>query len=335
VPESVIVRLPNWLGDTVMAVPAIRALRQALDGERLLLAGPWAAVLGDQALADVLVTYPRSWSGRLSTADTVRGFGGTTAVLLPTSFEAAASALYWGARRRIGFAMGGRRWLLTDPVPLPEPRLHQVDEYARLVERLGVAVDVRAPRLEPPAAASPERRRVRALMREALVPEPVGAARRVGVHLGAAYGSAKVWDPACVVELCRLLGARGTTVVLLGAASDVPFVEAVGRATRAPSLAGRDGPELLPALLAELDALVSGDTGVAHLAAALGTPVVALFGPTDPRLTAPRGPVAVVRGDVPCAPCFYRTCPIDHPCMRAIEAPAVVERLDALLAVRA
>ena len=330
-----IVRLPNWLGDTVMAVPAIRALRQALDGERLLLAGPWAAVLGDQALADVLVTYPRSWSGRLSTADTVRGFGGTTAVLLPTSFEAAASALYWGARRRIGFAMGGRRWLLTDPVPLPEPRLHQVDEYARLVERLGVAVDVRAPRLEPPAAASPERRRVRALMREALVPEPVGAARRVGVHLGAAYGSAKVWDPACVVELCRLLGVRGTTVVLLAAASDVPFVEAVGRATRAPSLAGRDGPELLPALLAELDALVSGDTGVAHLAAALGTPVVALFGPTDPRLTAPRGPVAVVRGDVPCAPCFYRTCPIDHPCMRAIEAPAVVERLDALLAVRA
>ena len=67
----------------------------------------------------------------------------------------------------------------------------------------------------------------------------------------------------------------------------------------------------------------------------LGTPVVALFGPTDPRLTAPRGPVAVVRRDVPCAPCFYRTCPIDHPCMRGIGAGAVLERLDALLAVRA
>src|SRR5207244_4305010 len=133
------VRRAHWLGAPVMRLPASRALRPALDGERLRLAGPWAAVLGDQALADVLVTYPRSWSGRLSTADTVRGFGGTTAVLLPTSFEAAASALYWGARRRIGFAMGGRRWLLTDPVPLPEPRLHQVDEYARLVERLGVA----------------------------------------------------------------------------------------------------------------------------------------------------------------------------------------------------
>jgi heptosyltransferase-2 len=335
VSESVIVRLPNWLGDTVMAVPAIRALRQALDGGRLLLAGPWVTVLRDQALADVLVTYPRSWSGRLATADTVRDFGGATTVLLPNSFEAAAAALYWGARRRIGFAVGGRRWLLTDPVELPEPRRHQADEYARLVERLGVAVDLRTPRLDPPAAASPERRRVRALMREAGVEEPAGAAALVGVHLGAAHGSAKIWDPGRVVELCRLLRARGTTALLLGAPSDVPFVEEVGRAARVPSLAGRDGPELLPALLAELNALVSGDTGVAHLAAALGTPVVVLFGPTDPRLTAPRGPVAVVRGDAPCAPCFYRTCPIDHPCMRAIEAPAVVERLDALLAVRA
>src|SRR5207249_7761915 len=123
--------------------------------------------------------------------------------------------------------------------------------------------------------------------------------------------------------------------VLLGAAGDAPGVEAVRAAARAPSLVGRDRPELLPALLTELDALVAGDTGVAHLAAALGTPVVALFGPTDPALSAPRGPVAVVRGDAPCAPCFYRTCPIDHPCMRAIEATAVIERLDALLAERA
>src|SRR5207245_10288426 len=122
----------------------------------------------------------------------------------------------------------------------------------------------------------------------------VGAAGRVGGALAAACGSATVWDPACVVELCRLLGARGATVVLVGAASDVPFVEAVGRATRAPSLAGRDGPELLPALLAEFDALVSGDTGVAHLAAALGTPVAALLCPTAHRRTAPHGPLATV-----------------------------------------
>ncbi len=104
------------------------------------------------------------------------------------------------------------------------------------------------------------------------------------------------------------------------------------RETRAVSLVGRDGPDLLPAVLTEIAVLVSGDTGVAHLAAALGTPVVALFGPTDPALTAPLGGVAVVRHPVPCAPCFYRACPIDHPCMRGILAETVGEEMDALLA---
>ena len=104
------------------------------------------------------------------------------------------------------------------------------------------------------------------------------------------------------------------------------------RETRAVSLVGRDGPDLLPAVLTEIAVLVSGDTGVAHLAAALGTPVVALFGPTDPALTAPIGGVAVVRHAVPCAPCFYRRCPIDHPCMRGILAETVGGEIDALLA---
>jgi heptosyltransferase-2 len=100
----------------------------------------------------------------------------------------------------------------------------------------------------------------------------------------------------------------------------------------AASLVGRDSPDLLPAVLTEIAVLVSGDTGVAHLAAALGTPVVALFGPTDPALSAPLGSVAVMRHPVPCAPCFYRACPIDHPCMRGILADAVGDEIDALLA---
>jgi lipopolysaccharide heptosyltransferase II len=88
---------------------------------------------------------------------------------------------------------------------------------------------------------------------------------------------------------------------------------------------------VLPAVLSELDALVSGDTGVAHLAAALGTPVVTLFGPTDPRLSAPRGRAAVVTHPVPCAPCFYRACPIEHPCLRGIEPTEVRARTLAML----
>jgi len=322
-PDAVIVRLPNWLGDTVMAVPALAALRRGLPAARLGAAGPWASLLAGQGLADVLVTYPRTWTGRLRTADAVRALDATTAVLLPNSFEAAASALYWGARRRVGFGSGGRRALLTDAPPLPSPRRHQVDEYLALVERLGVPAGDRTPRLAPPAVDSPERAQARALLEE------VGADHRprVGLHLGAAFGPSKLWPVERMAELAHLLRDGGRTPVLLGAPSDADVAARIAGSVVVASLVGRDSPGLLPAVLAELDAVVCGDTGVGHLAAALGTPVVALFGPTDPRLTAPRGPATVVSRPTPCAPCFYRECPIDHPCLRGIPAGEVAARL--------
>ena len=328
-PVKIVVRLPNWLGDTVMAVPALRSLREAFPEARVLLAGPWVELLAGQGLGDVLVGYPRSWSGRLRVADAVKDFAGDTVVLFPNSFEAAAAAVYWRGRRRVGFAMDGRSWLLTDALALPAPRLHQVDEYLLLVAHLGATEAVREPRLEAPGPEADTRQRARRLLRESGVSEgkPI-----VGVHLGAAYGPAKVWVRERVVEFCRRGQARGVVPVLLGAPSDASAAADVLRETRAVSLVGRDGPDLLTAVLTEIAVLVSGDTGVAHLAAALGTPVVALFGPTDPALTAPIGGVAVVRHAVPCAPCFYRRCPIDHPCMRGILAETVGGEIDALLA---
>src|SRR5204863_7062002 len=117
---------------------------------RIALVGPWATTLAGQSLADVLVPYPRRWSGRLARWDEVRALGATAAVLLPNSFEAALAARYWGAARRVGFDAGGRSFLLSDAVMLPAPRRHQVDEYALLVEPLGVHVDDPVPRLVAP-----------------------------------------------------------------------------------------------------------------------------------------------------------------------------------------
>jgi heptosyltransferase-2 len=326
---KIAVRLPNWLGDTVMAVPALRSIRAAFPEAEILLAGPWVELLAGQGLGDVLVGYPRSWSGRLRLADTVRDFAGDTIVLFPNSFEAAAVAVYWRGRRRIGFAQDGRGWLLTDALPLPAPRLHQVDEYLRLAAHLGASTTSRVPHLTAPDPRAETRRRVRALLCESGAPE---GKPRIGVHLGAAYGPAKVWARDQIVEFCRHAPGRGVVPVLLGAPSDADAAVDVQREVRAASLVGRDGPDLLLAVLTEIDVLVAGDTGVAHLAAALGTPVVVLFGPTDPALTAPLGSVAVMRHPVPCAPCSYRTCPIDHPCMRGIQAEAVGEEIHALLA---
>ena len=316
---SIAVRLPNWLGDTVMAVPALAAVRAAWPGARVLAAGPWAALLAQQGLADVLVDYPRKWSGRLRAADTVATFAPDLAIVLPNSLESALGAWYWGARQRVGFAAGGRSALLTDALPVPSPRRHQIDEYLMLVERCGAAATARDPVLGAPAPDSAERLEACRLLETA----GAVASPRIGVHLGAAYGPAKLWPVERVVDFCRLLAADRTTAILLGAPGDVESAATVTARAPAVSLVGRDRPALLPALLSELDVLVSGDTGVAHLAAALGTPVVTLFGPTDPRLSAPRGPVAVLTHPVPCSPCFYRTCPIEHPCLRNLPAADV------------
>ena len=334
-PDTIAVRLPNWLGDTVMAVPAVRAVRSAHPSARVLLAGPWATLLAGQGLADVLVTYPRSWSGRLRGADEVRRFGPALALLLPNTLEAALAAWYWGAGRRVGFAAGARGLFLTEEVAAPvAPRPHQVDEYLLLAERAGAPALTREPRLAPPAESSERRQHVRDLLAAAGAARPASG-RRVGVHLGAAYGPAKVWPAARIVEFCRVVAADGDIPVLLGTAVEREVADDIQRGAPAARLVGRDRPELLTAVLAEMDVLVSGDTGVAHLAAALGTPVVTLFGPTDPLRSSPRGRVEIALHPVPCAPCFYRECPIDHPCLRGIEPGRVRDAARSLVGTAA
>jgi len=330
-PDAIAVRLPNWLGDTVMAVPALRAVRAGYPAARTMLVGPWVSLLAGQGLAETLVTYPRAWAGRLAMTDAARRFAPDLAVILPNSAEGALAAWYWGARRRVGFAAGGRL-LLTDAVVPPRPRMHQIDEYLLLAQRAGAVPGDRVPRLTPPDGHDPLRGESRALLRQAGARD---GAPLIGVHLGAAHGPAKVWPLERAAEFCRLARMAGADAVLLGAPGDAEAGATVAAAAPALNLAGRDRPQLLPALLSEIDVLVSGDTGVAHLAAALGTRVVTLFGPTDPALTAPRGALAaVVANPVPCSPCFYRVCPIEHPCLRGIEPAAVLDRALASLAGR-
>ncbi len=209
------------------------------------------------------------------------------AVLLPSSIESALAAWRWRAARRVGYATDGRAALLTDALPLPAPRRHQVDEYAALLAPLGVTDVAAAPAwtLRRDDAMDAE---IARLLAEAGV---AADARLVGLHLGAAFGSSKLWPAEAFGRLAQRLAAAGLTPVLLGTGDDADTAAAVIRAAGGPiaSLVGRDRPALLPRLLARLRCLVSGDTGVAHLAAAVDVATVTLFGPTDRRLTAPRG----------------------------------------------
>jgi heptosyltransferase-2 len=251
------------------------------------------------------------------------------AILLVNSMESALAAWSWRARRRLGFDTDGRGRLLTDVVPLPSPRQHQVDEFALLLRQEGILLpDDAAPvwRRPPPGPLDAE---ITALLDAQGVP---ARARIVGLHLGAAFGPSKLWPAGSFGRLAARLAEGSLCPVLLGAADDA---ETAGDVTLAaglslPSLVGRDRPPLLPVLLARLSCLVSGDTGVAHLAAALGVPTVTLFGPTDPRLTAPRAKAArILIRRAPCAPCFLATCPIEHVCLRSIDPEEVESQVRA------
>jgi heptosyltransferase-2 len=249
------------------------------------------------------------------------------AVLLPNSFESALAARRWGARIRLGYDTDMRHALLTHMIDLPSPRRHQVDEYTGLLEAADIPAKTERPqwRLGEDPVAEAE---VTTMLTEAGCG---GAGSLIGLHLGAAFGSSKLWPPASYAELTGQLTERGCEPLLIGGPEDLAMAEAVQAlaGSRVASTVGRDRAHMLPRLLARLGCLVSSDTGVAHLAAALSVPTITLFGPTDPHLTAPRGPrVRSIEGPAPCAPCFLPRCPIDHVCMRAISAASVAAAVD-------
>jgi heptosyltransferase-2 len=327
----IVVRTPNWLGDTVMALPALAALRSARREARIVAMGRWARQLSGQGVADVVLGYPEPAAERIDAGRALRQERPEMAVLLVNSFEAALAARWWRAARRIGFDTDGRRPLLTDAPPLPSPRRHQIDEYGELIAVAGARLEEGAvPTWRLPANRSRAEEVDRLLAEAGVRP----GARLIGLHLGAAFGASKLWPAESYGCLAELLSERGVWPILLGAADAGPAAQIASRgAGLSSSLVGRDRPALLPQLVARLSCLVSGDTGVAHLAAALDVPTVTLFGPTDPRLTAPRGKRArVLYRGVACSPCFLSSCPIDHVCLRDITPEEVLSAIGEAMA---
>jgi heptosyltransferase-2 len=326
-PSRLVVRAPNWLGDIVMSLPAIRMTRDAYPDAELTIAvpRPFAAVFDHEAgagLAEIIVPEAVG-AGRFDTI-----------ILLTNSFGSAWAAHRARIPERWGYATSGRRLLLTRVVPRPRGRMHQVDYYRALAIGLGMPDREAVPRLVPGeraqelAAATIEAERL--------------ATPLVGFAPGAAYGHAKRWPPRYVAEVVVAAAARwGATCVLVGVAGDRDAGREIESALGSRSLgAGRlvnliDRTDLrrLIGLLARCQVFVTNDSGSMHLAAALGTPVVAMFGPTDERVTAPRGaaPVSVLAADVFCRPCMLRDCPIDHRCMKRITPDRVLETMAAVL----
>jgi heptosyltransferase-2 len=256
-------------------------------------------------------------------------------VVFPRSFSSAVRAAVVGARERIGIDDEARGLLLTRRVALPwaARSRHLAEEFARIAEAAGAVRPDDAPRLSLDAA---HRRRAAALL--AARGASLEARPLVAVCPGAAFGPAKRWAAERFADVAARARGAGADVALLGADADRDATAAVARAlsradapacgAAALDLTGATDLPLLAALLALARVALVNDSGPMHLAAAVGTPVVALFGSTSPDWTAPLGAGhTVIRYPVPCSPCFRRDCPIGLLCFEGIDADRVWEEV--------
>jgi heptosyltransferase-2 len=332
--HRVVVRPPNWLGDAVLALPALAAVRRAFPDAHLTVAGaPAVAALfreGTDVDPDAVLDLsgsPREMVQRLASPAFDLG------VLFPNSFRSAWIFRQAGIRERWGYATPARGWLLTRRARRVRGAgsRHMVDYYRRLVRGLGVAAAEDPPRLRASPASDAAAAAV--LARAGLEP----ASGFVAFAPGAAYGQAKQWPPARVAEvIAGVVRARGVSCVLVGAGHDRPAARAIESWLRAHApetrarvvdLVGRTSLGVLVGVTARAAAFVSNDSGAMHLAAALGRPVVAVFGPTDERATGPIGDHDVLVASAFCRPCLLRDCPIDHRCMKRVPADRVAAAL--------
>ncbi len=327
-----VVVAPNWVGDCVMAEPVVRALAGAGRDVTLLAKRPLHPLLG------LYAEVARTLDAAGADADVVARLAAERfdeAVVLPNSFRSALRVARAGIGRRFGYRAELRGSLLAPALPRPSRRRPQVEDYRELLGAMDVAPpDDWVPRLELPAA---HLARGKERLARARVDTGPGAGPIVGLFPGAEWGASKRWPMERFAELAGELRRRRPalrTIVLAGP-------KEVWLAVRVHEESGKIhpviGPDLdladLAAVLAHLDLLVTNDSGPMHLAAALGVPTVALFGPTDPRRTAPAGDGhTVLYRDLWCSPCFRRRCPLlHHRCLRSFSATEVATAAETVL----
>jgi heptosyltransferase II len=332
---KILVRAPNWVGDAVMAIPALEMIRRARAGDEIsVLARPAVADLfSGQPFADRIIPYDfrgshRGWLGREKLVAELRKEKFGAAVLLQNAFEAAWLAWRAGIPERIGYARDARGPLLTKAIRVPregEIPKHESHYYLELLRRAGW---IEAVREMPPirlCVTETSRRDAESALRSAGAREN---AWRCAIAPGASYGAAKCWPPERFALLAdRLISECGTDVIFFGTPGEKEIAALIrsNMKSQAISLVGETSMRDLAALFASCSIFIGNDSGAMHVAAAAGLPVIGIFGSTDPEGTAPvTEQFTLIREAVSCSPCFLRTCPVDHRCMTRITVNSVL-----------
>ncbi len=326
--ERTLIVAPSWVGDAILSEPLIALVREPLDAAIVdVLAPPWCAPVyarmrGVRSIIESPVGHSELKLGvRRDLALTLRQGGYTRAFVLPNSFKSAL--IPWFARipRRIGYVGEARQLLLTDARRLNRrttPRL--VDRFVALAASRGAIPAVApSPVLIPHADNAADAMRVLGLDTR----RPVAA-----LCPGAEFGPAKRWPVEHFVKLARRFLESGYAVWLIGSPNDRQAADPIAAAVAEVSnVCGRTDLGTAVDLLAQASVVVSNDSGLMHAAAAVGRPLVALFGSSSPDYTPPLSPLAsIARIDIVCSPCFKRECPLGHfKCMRDLPPNVVYD----------
>ena len=319
---KLLVRAPNWIGDAVLSLPVLNCLHENLPKIEIWVAATdWVNdVFSSVPYLSGTVRLPEGngLKNLLLSAKAIEAHHFDIGVLLTNSF--ASALLFYLAKipERWGYAKDGRHLLLTKRItqPLQEKSSHQLQYYLTLVSKLGM--ETPPVRLDYPLSAHDKDE-----AREFLISCNVDTKKPVVIlSPGASYGPSKRWPAenfsALAISLQNKIGAQ---ILIVGAQQEAPLGESIAdRMNNKPVvLTGKTNLNRLAGLVAHTTLFVSNDSGPMHLANALHRPVIAIFGPTDPRRTGPyQEPALVLKKNVPCWPCFYRTCPYEHQCMTSI-----------------
>lgn len=334
-----LIRGVNWVGDCVMTLPALSALRKALPESRIsLLVKPWVSPLFEKdPRIDEIIIYADEYKGiigKLKLSKTLKRKAFCSAILFQNAFDAALITFLAGIKERVGYNSDGRGFLLTTSVSLTknEKKIHQIYYYLKLLEYVGIDAGYSDPYIY---LTFEERLSARRLLNN--MQGPI-----LGINPGATYGLAKRWLPERFAEITNwFINDTHGSVVIFGGQSEVDIADEIYKKVnselRTPNsllnIVGKTSLRELISLISECDVFVTNDSGPLHIAYAVGTPLVAIFGSTDPQLTGPPPELSasgggesnvVIAPDLSCSPCFERTCKSnDMRCMYVITSDDV------------
>jgi heptosyltransferase II len=336
--NNILIRGTNWVGDSILTTPAVRALRQLYPQSKitLLIKFNLRELWKDNPDINEILIHPDklSFGAFISLVKQLRKKQFDLAVLFPNSFAAAITVFCAGIPNRVGYATEYRSFLLTKAVPISDIILHthQVNYYLNLVRQLG---EINIPPELVLKVGKTEQDYADTLFTGFNIP---AGNLTIGINSGATFGSAKRWLVERYIDLGkRLIVEYSASLILFGSSQEVDYVNQIANKINVPNsvfnLAGKNNLAQLSAGIAKCNLFITNDTGPMHIAAALKVPTIAIFGSTDLVTTSPYGdfPNLIVRKPMDCAPCLLRECPTDHKCMHAITVEDVFGAVKTLI----